>query len=74
MIDPKILAQMQGHYECPPDAGPAWRAAMEMGMDMSLLEHNLRLTPWERLLQNESALALVEALQSARPASDAESD
>ncbi len=63
MIDPKTLAQINGQYECPPDAGPAWRAAMELGMDMSLVEHNLRLTPWERLLANDRALALLRDLQ-----------
>ena len=29
--------------------GPEWRAAEESGLDMSLVEANLRLTPWERI-------------------------
>jgi hypothetical protein len=67
MIDEEILAQMNGKYVCPPDAGPAWRAAMEAGIDMSLIEENLRRTPWERLLANENALALIRAIQKPNP-------
>jgi hypothetical protein len=36
-------------YVCPPDAGPAWRAAYESGLDMEALEENLKLTPEQRL-------------------------
>jgi hypothetical protein len=67
MIDEETLAQMNGKYICPPDAGPAWRAAMEAGVDMSLIEENLRRTPWERLLANESALALIRVIQKVEP-------
>ena len=49
MIDEATLAQMNGKYVCPPDAGPAWRAAMEYGFDMSLIEATLKLTPEQRL-------------------------
>lgn len=68
MIDAETLAQMNGKYVCPPDAGPAWCAAMEAGIDMSLIEENLRRSPWERLLANDSALALIRDLQKAEPA------
>jgi len=67
MIDEETLAQMNGKYVCPPDAGPAWRAAMEAGIDMSLIEENLKRSPWERLLTNDSALALIRQLQKAKP-------
>jgi hypothetical protein len=67
VIDEETLAQINGKYVCPPDAGPAWRAAMEYGIDMNLIELNLERTPWERLLANESALALMRAVQSAKP-------
>ncbi|MDB6122876.1 MAG: hypothetical protein JWQ71_1869 [Pedosphaera sp.] len=40
-------------YVCPPNAGPAWRAAYEAGYDMAEIEDNLRLTPMERLQKNE---------------------
>ena len=42
-----------GNYVCPPDAGPAWRAAYEAGCDMEHLEANLRLTPEQRLLKHD---------------------
>jgi|HubBroStandDraft_6_1064221.scaffolds.fasta_scaffold2282315_1 hypothetical protein len=43
-------------YVCPPDAGPAWRAAYAAGCDMEQLEANLKLTPWERLLKHDKLL------------------
>jgi hypothetical protein len=66
MIDEETLAQMNGKYVCPPDAGPAWRAAMESGIDMSLIEENLNRTPWERLLANDRALALIREIEKAK--------
>jgi hypothetical protein len=73
MIDEATLAQMNGEYVMPPDAGPAWRAAFAMGIDMSLIEENLRRSPWERLLANDSALALIRALEKAKPVCDGKS-
>ena len=70
MIDEETLAQINGKYVCPPESGPAWRAAYEQGEDMSLLEHNLKLSPWERLLANDRALALVRDLEIAKPIED----
>lgn len=70
MIDEATLAQMNGEYLMPPDAGPAWRAAFASGIDMSLIEENLKRSPWERLLANDSALALVRAIEQARPVTD----
>jgi hypothetical protein len=70
MIDAITLAQMNGEYLMPPDAGPAWRAAYAAGIDMSLIEENLKRSPWERLLANDRALALVRALQQAKTAVD----
>ncbi len=67
MIDEETLAQMNGKYVCPPDAGPAWRAAMEYGFDMSLIEENLHRSPWERLLANNRALALIREIEKAKP-------
>jgi hypothetical protein len=45
-----------GKYVCPPDAGPAWRAAFEAGCDMEELEANLRLTPEERIAKHDKLL------------------
>ena len=70
MFDETTLAQMNGEYAMPPDAGPAWRAAYAAGIDMSLIEENLRRSPWERLLANDRALALVRAMQRARTVTD----
>ncbi|MEI9865687.1 MAG: hypothetical protein WDN00_14275 [Limisphaerales bacterium] len=41
-----------GNYVCPPEAGPAWRAAYEAGCDMEHLEANLKLTPEDRFLKH----------------------
>ena len=65
MIDEETLAQMNGKYVCPPDAGPAWRAAMEYGFDMSLVEDALRLTPEQRLEQHQHALDLILEVKEA---------
>lgn len=70
MIDEETLAQMNGKYVMPPDAGPAWRAAVEYGFDMSLIEENLKRSPWERLLANDRALALIRAIQQAETITD----
>jgi hypothetical protein len=70
MIDEATLAQMNGEYLMPANAGPAWRAAAASGMDMSLLEENLKRSPWERLLANDRALALVRAIEQARLVTD----
>jgi hypothetical protein len=44
----------------------AWRVAAAAGVDMSLLEHSLRLSPWERLVEHQHALELAETLQNAK--------
>jgi hypothetical protein len=67
-MDAKTIAELNAGYQCPADAGPAWRAACEMGMDMSLIECNLDLTPWERLKQNDSALDLIYMLRRSNSA------
>jgi hypothetical protein len=59
MIDEKTMAQINGPYICPPDAGPAWRAACEYGFDMSLVEHALTQTPEERLIEHQRALNML---------------
>lgn len=70
MIDEALIEELNRGYICPPDAGPAWRAACEAGIDMSLLEDNLNLTPWERMLANDRALALVRVIENAKPVKD----
>lgn len=56
MIDEATLAQMNGEYAVPPDAGPAWRAAHAAGVDMSLIEDALKMTPEQRLAEHQQVL------------------
>lgn len=46
-----------------PSHGPDWDAAIEAGVDVSLLEENLQLTPTERLEQLQRMTELYEALR-----------
>ncbi len=57
---------MNGKYVCPPDAGPAWRAAMNYGFDMSLVEDALQLTPEQRLEQHQRALDLIMEVKASK--------
>jgi hypothetical protein len=43
----------------------AWQVAEEYGFDMSLVEDNLRLTPWERIRRHSRALAMALTLRQA---------
>jgi hypothetical protein len=65
MIDEETLAQINGKYVMPPDAGPYWRAAAEYGFDMSLIEETLRMTPEQRIEQHQRALDLVLEVMAA---------
>jgi hypothetical protein len=47
-----------------PSYGPDWDRAIELGIDVAQLEHNLRLTPEQRLMQKhrtQQAIALLRA-------------
>ncbi len=65
MIDAATLAQMNGEYAMPTGAGPAWRAAHAAGIDMSLLEDSLRLTPEQRLAEHQQVLDFLLEVQEA---------
>lgn len=65
MIEEATLAQMNGEYAMPPDAGPAWRAAHAAGIDMSLIEDSLRLTPEQRLAEHQQVLNFLLEVQEA---------
>ena len=65
VIDELTLAQMNGQYALPPDAGPAWRSAHEAGLDMSLIEAALKLTPEERLAEHQRILDFLLEVQAA---------
>ncbi len=55
---------MNGKYNLPPDAGPAWRAAHEAGLDMSLIEDTLKLTPEQRLAEHQQVLDFLLEVQA----------
>jgi hypothetical protein len=65
MIDAVTLAQMNGEYVMPPDAGPAWRAAHAAGIDMSLIEDALKLTPEQRLAEHQQVIDFLLEIQEA---------
>ena len=65
MIDEETLAQINGKYVMPADAGPAWRAAYEAGIDMSLIESALRMTPEERLAEHQQVIDFLLGVQEA---------
>ena len=66
MLNDTDIAQISAPYRCPPDAGPAWREAFDAGIDMSLIEDTLRMTPMERLRDHQKSLELVLAIEAAR--------
>ncbi|HUA65728.1 MAG TPA: hypothetical protein VME24_07765 [Alphaproteobacteria bacterium] len=67
MIDEETLAQINGKYVMPPDAVPAWIAAHEYGVDMSLIEASLKLTPEQRLAEHEQVINfLLEVKEAGR--------
>lgn len=57
----------------PVERGPAWRAAEAAGIDMSLLERSLAMTPWERMQEHQAALDFAHQLQEAIKKRHAES-
>jgi hypothetical protein len=65
MIDEATLAQLNGAYAMPPDAGPAWREAFEAGFDMSLIEHSLSLSPEQRLAEHQQVVNFLLEVQEA---------
>lgn len=48
-----------------PSYGPDWDRAVDMGIDVSLLLENLKLTPLERLRQLERLLNETDRLKNA---------
>jgi hypothetical protein len=65
MVDEALIEQLNRGYVCPPDAGSEWRAACEHGIDMSLVEHTLKLTPAERLAEHQQVLDFFLSIQGA---------
>jgi hypothetical protein len=72
MMDATTLAQINGEYMMPPDAGPAWRAAARYGFDMSLVEDALRMTPEQRLAEHQQVIDFLLEVQKTGQAHGAE--
>ena len=66
MLSDALIAELNRGYVCPPDAGPAWRAACDYGFDMSLVEDALKLTPEQRLARHQRALDMILELQKGK--------
>ena len=66
MLDATAIERLNQGYVCPPEAGPAWRAACEYGFDMSLVEAALNMTPEQRLEQHQHALNLLLEIEASR--------
>ena len=47
-------------------AASAWEEARRQGVDMEMLEANLRMTPDERIMEHRRALRLAEMLSPER--------
>ena len=60
-----LIEELNRGYVCPPDAGPAWRAAHEAGIDMSLIEFALELTPEQRLAEYQQVISFLEEVREA---------
>ena len=65
VIDERTLAEMNGKYSLPPDAGPAWCAAHQAGLDMSQIEDTLKLTPEQRLAEHQQVIDFLLEVQAA---------
>jgi hypothetical protein len=65
VIDEETLAQINGKYPIPSDAGPAWIAAYDSGFDMSLVEASLKLTPEQRLAEHQQVIDFLLEVQEA---------
>jgi len=65
---------MKPSESSPPSTTPsAWEDAERAGFDMSLIEHNLTLSVWERIRAHSRALAMALALREAMEKRDARS-
>jgi hypothetical protein len=71
-MDTATLEHMNGRYLLPPGAGPAWRAAHAAGIDMSLIEASLQLTPEERLARHRQVVNFLLDIRQANESHGAE--
>lgn len=66
MLDNATVERLNRGYVCPAEAGPAWRAACDYGLDMSLVEDALGRTPEQRLEEHQHALNLLLEIEASR--------
>jgi hypothetical protein len=67
-IVPDVRCRYLAAVEALPDQkGTAWQNAIDYGIDVSLLEENLRLTPDERLEQLVAMQRLFDSIRAERP-------
>lgn len=57
-LDPLLLTPENLADQLRSSGGPAWRAAIDYGIDVTLLERNLTLSPTDRMRQHDEALRL----------------
>jgi hypothetical protein len=57
-IDPMLLTFESLDEHLRSERGPAWLAAIDHGIDVTLLERNLTLSPTDRMRQHDEALRL----------------
>lgn len=66
LLDPLTLTLEGFAARLQPNGGPAWQAALEHGIDVTLLERNLDLSPTDRMRQHDEALRLYFCFASRR--------
>lgn len=57
-LDPLLLTPESFADRLRSSGGPAWQAALDHGIDVTLLERNLGLSPTDRMRQHDEALRL----------------
>jgi hypothetical protein len=57
-LDPLMLTAESFADHVRLGGGPAWQAAIDYGIDVTLLERNLDLSPTDRMRQHDEALRL----------------
>lgn len=57
-LDPLLLTPESFADQLRSRGGPAWQAAIDYGIDVTLLERNLDLSPTDRMRQHDEALRL----------------
>lgn len=65
-MSPDSIAEILAPFWRTDDGRTPSERAADFGIDLSLIEENLRLTPEQRIDQNQASLDLVNSLHEAR--------